>query len=141
MQTMKRFTIDDSGNVIPANRFGGDCPVIEAATKADAQREFLRQFRDMKRFGAPDLRIKNDAFQIIWHCGSEVVSETGTILRSATFPENIAVPSCSAGFSTRGAAKRDKSFDYYSSDEYRDCVVEQIRLQRVQIETKQAIRA
>lgn len=112
----KSFTITPAGEIRECSRFEQATPRIEAHTKSEAQRIFLRRLEKISNANVT-LRVQNGAYQIVYHDGEMYVSETGVLNRA--LPGESIISLCVANFSTQAQALEDSSFKYYASDEFR----------------------
>lgn len=92
----------------------GDC--VTAETKAQATLAFLSRLEARDRFGGPRLTIRNGAVQLVWHNGTDLTVESGTIdqTRGNDHWQSMTI----AHADSLGIAYRDASFAYYASEEY-----------------------
>lgn len=110
----KIWTIQD-GQVVAVSPFarGLNAPEVEAATKGEATKALLAMLQQFAS-ASPQLRIKNDAFLMIFPNGTDFSAWSGTVDRASN-------PLCLASYKTENEAWQDKSFAYYSSEAYKAC--------------------
>ena len=106
----------ENGAVVPCSAFDVLRDSVPARTKAEATSALLARAERIAAAGSPRLYVKNGAFLLITHSGSEFVAESGRLDRDQ-FPRECH-PLCTAGHATLDKAKADSAFAYYSGEEY-----------------------
>jgi len=116
MSALKKYAVNAAGEVYqlhPMDYGMRECEVF-ASTKSEATAQILKMARAALSY-SPRIVIRDGAFLIVHHNGSEFIAEGGTVDRASS-------PLCISGHSTeRDALENGGSFKYYASAEYRDC--------------------
>ena len=108
----RKFWTIQNGEVIAVSPFarGLSSPEVEAKTKSEASKILLGMLTQYAS-DSPQLRVKNGAFLMVFPNGKDYSAWSGTIDRANN-------PLCLASYPTPHQAFDDKSFAYYSSEEY-----------------------
>jgi hypothetical protein len=111
----KFWTVQDDGTLIQRGQYDMMQDCIMAPTKSAAQADLNKQFRAMRE-NRPQLRIERQGFLLVSHRGTSFVMESGSIDRPQS-PHSI------AHADTLAKALDDRSFKYYSSEEYAEALL------------------
>ena len=106
----------ENGAVVQCSAFDVMRDSVPARTKAEATHALLARAERIAAAGSPRLYVKNGAFLLITHNGTEFTAESGRLDRG-DFPRECH-PLCTAGHATLEKAMADSSFAYYSGEDY-----------------------
>lgn len=113
---LKKYTINEQGEVEQASPFGYDEIIVTAKNKTEATKKMLQRLQAQNKFGIPRVFAKNNSLALIWHNGDHIMCATGNHTLYDTGEQGWL--SYGGGQENVEETLAKSDFDYYSSEEY-----------------------
>jgi hypothetical protein len=113
---MKRYKIDENGEVVECSKFATIAGAVEAKTKKEATQKLLKSFAHVLENSVPTLYVKNGAYNIVFaDTDGGFTSKSGRLSNAL---ESGFISGCAmSNFPFRRKAEESENFKFYTSEE------------------------